>query len=172
MKEEWKQIEGSKYSVSNTGLVINNETGRLMNQRSGGTSPYLVVNLTTNGKTYKALVHRLVAKAFIPNPENKKQVNHKDKNKFNNSVENLEWTTPLENMAHHYATGGVKRNNQTYKGKFGKEHNRSLKLMCDGVVYYGLSEASRLTGIGISTIQYAVSRGKKVLGKYDFQLMP
>lgn len=120
-------------------------------------------------KTKMFLIHRLVALAFIPNTEQKKQINHIDKNKQNNFSANLEWVTPKENMAHHYATGGIKNNNQTYKGKFGAEHNRSMKITCNGIIYNGISEASRITGIPLSSIHYSVSRGKTLKNGFSFQ---
>ena len=61
---------------------------------------YRRVLLYENGKRKRYFVHRLVATKYIPNPENKTQVNHKDGNKLNNSVENLEWVTPKENIQH------------------------------------------------------------------------
>uniref|UniRef100_A0A6M3LYY8 Putative homing endonuclease n=1 Tax=viral metagenome TaxID=1070528 RepID=A0A6M3LYY8_9ZZZZ len=61
-------------------------------------SGYPKVNLRVNGKTKAFLVHRLVAKAFIPNPKKLDQVNHLDFHKYNNYVENLEWCTPLQNL--------------------------------------------------------------------------
>ena len=67
-----------------------------------GKQPYFMISLCKNGKAKKFLVHRLVAKAFIPNPLNKEQVNHKDGNVHNNVVDNLEWCTNAENTKHAY----------------------------------------------------------------------
>jgi len=63
---------------------------------------YLYVYFLVNGTRFSLSVHRIVAKAFIPNPENKPQVNHKDGNGFNNAVSNLEWMTSSENHIHAY----------------------------------------------------------------------
>lgn len=66
---------------------------------------YHEVLLSENGKTKNYLVHRLIAKTFIKNPDNKPFVNHKDGNKLNNSIENLEWCTRSENTTHSYKNG-------------------------------------------------------------------
>lgn len=167
---KWHQIENTNYEVSDMGQVRNLKTKQIKKIKSGGTSTYLMAQIyIANGKRKNYLVHRLVAKYFIDNPNNKEQVNHIDKNKLNNSVSNLEWVTPKENMKHHYENGGIKRNNQTYKGKFGENHNRSIKITCDGVVYNGLSEASRITGINTSTISIALKENRPCKGMH-FQL--
>jgi hypothetical protein len=96
--ETWKNIEDfENYEVSNLGRIKNTKTGRILKPcKSGG---YIVVGLSkTKVKTMQ--LHRLVAKAFIPNPENKPHVNHIDKNPLNNNVTNLEWNTALENNLH------------------------------------------------------------------------
>lgn len=66
---------------------------------------YLYINLCKKGKYKKFKVHRLVAETFIPNPDNKPQVNHKDGNKQNNHIDNLEWVTCSENHIHAYKIG-------------------------------------------------------------------
>lgn len=95
--EIWKKIEGyENYSVSNKGRVRNDKYKRYLNpQNSNG---YLVVRLynDSNNKIFK--VHRLVAIAFLPNPENLSDVNHKDEDKSNNHIDNLEWCTHKYNM--------------------------------------------------------------------------
>lgn len=73
--------------------------------RNNSESKYLVVSYTENGQQHHAYVHRLIAEAFIPNPLNKKEVNHKDGNKSNNAVSNLEWVSRVENCRHAYANG-------------------------------------------------------------------
>lgn len=97
MKEIWKDVVGFEglYMVSNYGRVKNCRTGKIMKpfERKG----YLRIGLTKNHKQIKYPVHRLVAMAFIPNPNNLPFVNHKDENKFNNCVDNLEWCTAQYN---------------------------------------------------------------------------
>jgi hypothetical protein len=103
--EVWKKIqEYENYEVSSLGRVKNSKTGRILRQgKKGG---YCSVGLT--GCKCKTLsVHQLVAKAFIPNPENKQQVNHKDKNGLNNNITNIEWCNNKENSIHRSA--GVKQ---------------------------------------------------------------
>jgi hypothetical protein len=80
---------------------------------------YICVTLIKNGKTKFTGLHRLVASAFIPNPENKPQVNHKDGNKHNNSIDNLEWSTISENIQHAFDTGlnEVKKGEKHYRTK-------------------------------------------------------
>lgn len=113
MKEEWKDIKGFEgaYMISNTGKVLS-----LPRQGSRGQEPklralslthdgYVKVRLLANGKDSTARIHRLVAEAFLPNPEGKETVNHKDGNKENNSVDNLEWADRHEKMFHAYDHG-------------------------------------------------------------------
>lgn len=91
MIEEWKIIgENNNYAVSNTGKIKNVKTDRIL-RPVRNTFGYMQIGLNKNGKTSFRLVHRLVAQAFIPNPENLSDVTHKDYNKENNIVENLEW---------------------------------------------------------------------------------
>ena len=167
----WHRIEETNYEVSNSGEIRNIKTGQLKKSRSGGTSIYLLSTIyLKGGKTKNYLVHRLVAKYFVHNPLNKEQVNHIDGNKLNNHYSNLEWVTPKENMAHAFASGLYKKfNNQVYKGKFGAQHNRSIKIECNGIVYNGISEASRMTGVPISTISVAIKENRTCKGMH-FQL--
>jgi hypothetical protein len=97
--EEWRKIdEFPNYSVSNFGNVMNIKTNKLLklNVKCG----YQIVSLVNDVSKKNFRVHRLVATLFIKNPENKPEVNHKDKNKLNNNVINLEWNTRLENCQH------------------------------------------------------------------------
>lgn len=101
----WKDVDGyEKYQVSTFGNVRNKKTGRILKAANNG--GYYSVGLS-NKKTKTFSVHILVAKAFLPNPENKPQVNHKDKNGLNNNVINLEWCNNKENSIHRSA--GVKQ---------------------------------------------------------------
>ena len=104
--EEWKDIKDyeGKFQVSSYGNIRNINyygTGiiKIVNQRPNENG-YMVVSLSKNKKTKPCKVHRLVAETFLPNPENLPEVNHKDENKTNNRVENLEWKTHRGNCNH------------------------------------------------------------------------
>ena len=118
--EEWRPIAefDGEYEVSNLGRVrsmkkYRGQTGRIMpqtQQPSGrnGELRYFAVMLWHNNKAYCRKVHRLVAEAFIPNPDNLPQINHKDGNRANNQVSNLEWCTAKENTIHSWREGLAK----------------------------------------------------------------
>ncbi len=97
MPEIWKELEGfSKYKFSNTGKVWSKHYKKILSieSRRGG---YARIRLNNNDNIYKTFsVHRLIALTFIPNPENKPTVNHKNHNRGDNRVENLEWATMTE----------------------------------------------------------------------------
>lgn len=98
MKEIFKAIgHDNRYSISNYGSVKNNKTGRIL-RLSKNQCGYQTVVLLHNGKPKGYCVHRLVANAFIPNPNNYPVVNHKDEDKTNNRVDNLEWCTQKYNV--------------------------------------------------------------------------
>lgn len=117
--ETWKDVKDFEgfYQISNKGNIKSLErqvTGKLGSVRvlpeklitpTDNGKGYLVVALYKNGKRYFKKIHRLVAEAFIPNPDNKSEVNHIDGNKSNNNYTNLEWSTTKENCRHRQDTG-------------------------------------------------------------------
>lgn len=106
--EIWKAINGfDGYEISNYGRIRNTK-GEIM-QTSGNGLGYAIFRRTINGTYKKEYVHRLVAFAFIPNPENKPCINHLDCNTKNNRADNLEWCTKAENTAYMIKLGRNKR---------------------------------------------------------------
>ena len=120
--EHWALIDGyDNYEISSFGRVRNNITSKIMKQyiRYG----YLSVGLNKDGKGEKLYIHRLVAFAFIPNPENKLCVDHIDCNKENNHISNLRWATYQENSMNSQKT--TKTTLSKYKGvSFDKRYNK------------------------------------------------
>ena len=106
--------EDLPYEVNEEGVVRNKLTRHVYKQQVTKTG-YIYVNTRYRGSLCYQLVHRLVAIAFIPNPENKPQVNHKDGIKANNYLTNLEWATQSENIKHAFSNGLM-------KAKTGTEH--------------------------------------------------
>ena len=100
----WKAIKGfeDKYLINQFGDVYNRETHKLLKESLDRCIGYMKVNLYYGKKNHIFLVHRLVAQAFVPNPDGLAQVHHKDGNKKNNCAENLEWVsrkTHVEKMS-------------------------------------------------------------------------
>lgn len=181
MIEIWKDIIGYEgiYQVSNLGrikIIKNMHKGNKTTfmEISPNRYGYCRVSLWKNKKRKTYCVHRLVAEAFIPNPENKPQVNHKDGQKSNNDAENLEWATSSENQTHSCRVlGHIPR---TFIGRFGKLHPRSKKVkqIKDGkiiAVFDGIMEASRITSINKTQISNICQKKKgfKTAGGYIWE---
>ncbi len=178
MVEVWKDIKGYEglYQVSNLGRVKSlerfkdNNGGKVkVSERimriSVDTVGYNIICLTKNSKRKTHKIHRLVAEAFIPNLENKREVNHKDGNKQNNNVKNLEWATRKENMRHAYKTGlnGGEHffNNSTAKAV--KQYDANMECIA---TYKSTAEASRKTGICQGNICYCCNGKRPTAGGY------
>ena len=145
--EVWKKIEGfENYDISNYGNVRSTYKNRILKPQNDKNN-YYIINLWKNkkGKTFK--IHRLVAIAFIPNLENKPQVNHINGIKKDNRVENLEWCTPSENMKH-ALKNGLKIPLKGEECKVSKATEEQVKEILikkknsNGAKYWGVKELS------------------------------
>lgn len=128
---------------------------------------YLFVSLMKNKKRYIKKVHRLVAETFIPNPDNKPQVNHKNGNKTDNNVKNLEFCTCSENCIHKFQTLGYKQ----IQGKKCPWSKIILQIKDNNVIaeFYGCNEAERETGISNKSIRNCCHNKQKTAGKYEWK---
>ena len=151
------------YKISLDGEILSKYGNVLKDAVSN--SGYRFVNI--NNKGY--FIHRALAFSFIPNLENKEQVNHIDGIKNNNSISNLEWCTRSENVKHAYDIGLKNYRPLHYKNKFGSDHNRSISIIINGIEYNGYSEASRKLGINITTIYYRVNSNSEKWMHFQFK---
>ena len=137
----WKTIEGyEKYKVSNTGRVRHKKNGNFLTGNINHDG-YCRVKLTRfDGKCRSIFIHRLVAEAFLDRPEGTTEVNHIDKNKLNNCVENLEWCDHTKNMRH--------------------SCDKSVICLNDGKVYLSGRDAALAYGLNPNSLR-EVARGSK-----------
>lgn len=170
-KEEWRDIAGyDNYQVSSYGRIMSKNRiinqkghkniyarkmdGRILKQRkqNGG---YLIVWLCKDGKPKAVTVHRIVACAFLG--EKDLDVNHKDGNKENNNIENLEWVTRSTNITHSYRVLNHKKNNK--------------KVMCveTGEIFNSIKEASEKKNINYVSISHALAGRNKTAGGYTWK---
>lgn len=163
-KEIWKDIKGYEglYQVSNMGNVkslertVRNSRGyRIVAERilkpQSNSKGYLYVNLYKDGKMKRCRVNRLVAQAFLPNPHNLPVINHKDENKQNNYVENLEWCSHSYNNSYNGRAKKIGEKN-TNNPKISKPVFSVNKVSGLIVEFPSLIEAERQTGISNSSI--------------------
>lgn len=180
MTEIWKEIEGTNgaYLVSNLGRVKSlNFRMQKGNEKImvGGKDEkgYVVVTISMlkGRKTQK--VHRLVARAFVPNPFGFTEVNHIDGNKENNAAENLEWTTRKGNMAHANQTGAMK-NAKSELQKWNDE-NWKIPVVATNIetgeetVYDSLTEAAESCGVAVSRVSLCINGKRKTSGGFKFR---
>lgn len=146
---EMKFIPGYEghYSATKDGRVYKHKTEK----RKGGfictdrTTTYVRIRLAKNGSEKWEAVHRLIALTFLPNPENKPQVNHKNLKKHDNSLENLEWVTRKENWLH-------ARNHGRYKGKMLTDNERFSVYLLHKTGRYTINDLARIFKCSRSSI--------------------
>lgn len=164
--EEWRPVKGyTRYEVSDKGNVRNIHTKVPKAVRKTKTG-YLIADLKENGKKSTKYVHRMVAEAFLPNPEALPQINHKDENKSNNMVDNLEWCSVSYNNTYN---GRAKKVGEHHK----ENHPSCKRVRCveTGKEYVSVREASRKTGICGMCISYCLNGKQNHAGGYRWEVV-
>lgn len=175
MQEIWKDIKGFEgvYQVSSLGNVrslpriidygthTQRHKGRILKPQPNSKG-YLRVQLRWEGKHEVKFVHRLVAEAFVPNPENKPQVNHKDGNKQNNRADNLEWVDNSTNQRHGRALGLINSlKGEANHSKLTEEQVKwIIKHYKKGDREFGRKALARKFGVSHQTIKNIIDRKK------------
>lgn len=161
-QEVWKPVVGleDRYEISNFGRcrakerVVTTKTGRLLHIKQKYMKPtrdeYIEFVLThSDGKQHLHTAHRMVAEACIPNPDNLPCVNHKDENKYNNNVINLEWCTYSYNTTYN---GSAKKSGARRRGQPAPNRIPVVDINT-GIVYSSCSEAQKQTGVWFDDIK-------------------
>jgi hypothetical protein len=161
IEEVWKSVKGFEacYEISNLGNVKSLDRhvlistgsrfqkGRTISQRINNCG-YVSVRLSKNGYTKTCFIHRLLAEAFLSNPDELPMVNHIDGNKLNNLIENLEWCSHSQNIQHAYDNGMIDSNK-------GKNHYKACLLVSStGELFYTIKQAAENAEMNYNTVRH------------------
>ena len=164
--EEWAPVRDAPgYEVSSHGRVRNGGGLVMRQQTSNG---YHRIQIDRR----QMLVHRLVAEAYIPNPEGNAEVNHIDGDKSNNRVSNLEWVTPSENVRKAYETGLRKKPSKRHMAKMLAASNvarRHPVVRSDGMRFESVGEAAAASGCGHSEVCGVLSGRRRTTHGFSFK---
>ena len=166
--EIWKDIDNLPYEISSTGIVRRKADSAYYHSKKAEVKPYinnkgyLCINLYKQSKVYKFQIHRLLAIAFLPNPEGWPVINHIDGNPLNNDLSNLEWCTERENAIHGTRTKRVAE----------KLSQKVIQLdLNDNIlnVFKSMRQAERETGIDATSISACCNGKRKSAGGYKWR---
>lgn len=183
IKEIFRPVVGFEglYEVSNLGNVANlNFRGARRVLKGSNNKGYKMAHISKDKVSHALLIHRMVAMAFIPNPDNKPHVNHIDGSRNNNCVDNLEWCTHKENIQHAWRIGLCKPRYGADHPMFGREVGEEFREYCrnkewfnrriintvTGVVYKSIREAAEVEGLNYTQVRHFLSRKTR----HDFTL--
>lgn len=158
MNETWKEIPEYRgyYEASDKGRIKSTRNNKILAQTVQNNG-YMMVSLSVGGVHKMRTVHRLIAGAFLENPNNYRDVNHIDGNKTNNNLQNLEWVTHSENIKHAYSVAGHPR--------------RTAAVVCidTGKEYESIKQAAEITGINKASISHAICGISKTAGGFRWK---
>ena len=158
-----KEIENQNggYTVSDKGVVYSVKSNKVLSPSVS--SGYQRLSLSHKGVVISESVHRLVASAFVDNPNNYRCVNHIDGNKLNNSSSNLEWCSHSQNIKHAIDTGLIKYDSEWYEKTskaVAKANSRSVVNKVTGEVFPSIAELSRQTKVAVKTWSSRILQGR------------
>lgn len=158
IEEIWKDVVGYEgyYQISNLGRIKSlnygkNGYAKILKNSFIASYKYYQIKLYKDTKSKILKVHRLLAQAFIPNPENKPCINHIDGDKLNNDLSNLEWCTYSENIQHAFDTG-LKGTSAELIEKIRKANSKKIINIKTGEVFSSITETSNINKISYSAL--------------------